>query len=88
MGRTKPRGYPLRRWLGIDDRPRKARRRSLARTEQEPEPEEPEVVWNDLPERYRDAAGVWQGGRDGYGWQRYGGDQSTGEITFMNRRDQ
>jgi hypothetical protein len=44
-----------------------------------------------VDERYRDAAGVWQGGRDGYGWQRYGeksGDLSTGEITFMNRRDQ
>jgi hypothetical protein len=40
-----------------------------------------------MPERYRDAAGVMQGGRDGHGWQRYGGDESHGVITFMNRRD-
>jgi len=61
---VKPRGYPLRRWLRLDQRTN-ARRRVLARTEQEPQPDVPEA-------RYRDAGGVWQGGRDGYGWQRYG----------------
>jgi hypothetical protein len=67
MDPRKRRGYPLRVWIGIDAQPRKARRRSLARQEQEPQPEP------DVPEaRYRDAGGVWQGGRDGYGWRRYG----------------
>ena len=50
MGRLKPRGYPLRRWLGIDDRPRKGRRRSLARVEQEPEVEV--EVYGDYPDAY------------------------------------
>jgi len=67
MGHSKRRGHPLRRWAipgtGLGG---PKRRRSLARAEQEPEPEPV-----DLPEaRYRDASGVWQGGRDGIGWTR------------------
>jgi hypothetical protein len=64
MDPGKRRGYPLRRWRGIDAQPR-VRRRVVTRQEPEPEPDVPEA-------RYRDAGGVWQGGRDGYGWQRYG----------------
>ena len=66
MDRDKRPRRRLRSLLPRETGPRKPRRRSLARTEQEP-PEE-----NEVDERYRDAAGVWQGGRDGYGWQRYG----------------
>ncbi len=84
MDRSKRRGYPLRRWLRLDEGPR-VRRRSLARREQPDEPDSEEH--SNMPERYRDAAGVMQGGRDGHGWQRYGGDESHGVITFMNRRD-
>ena len=69
MDPTERRGYRLRVWRrGIDAQPR-VRRRSLARQEPPPEPAN-EEVWNDLPGRYRDAAGVWQGGRDGIGWTR------------------
>ncbi len=57
MDPRKRRGYPLRRWLGIDAQPRKARRRSLVsfgtllttrETEPEPEP--------DVPDDYPDDA--------------------------------
>ncbi len=41
MVRSKPRGYPLRRWLRLDQRTG-VRRRVLARTEQEPRDEDPE----------------------------------------------
>jgi hypothetical protein len=43
MGRVKPRGYPLRRWLRLDQRTN-VRRRVLARSEQEPRDEVDEVA--------------------------------------------
>ena len=69
MGHSKRRGHPLRRWAipgtGLGG---PKRRRSLARTEQEPEVD----IDMDVGIRYRDASGVWQGGRDGIGWTRHG----------------
>ncbi len=41
MVRSKPRGYPLRRWRQLDRRG-PVRRRPLARSEQEPRDEDPE----------------------------------------------
>jgi hypothetical protein len=51
MGRVKPRGYPLRRWLRLDH-PTNVRRRVLARTEQEPQPDLEPDGWDDARRRY------------------------------------
>lgn len=83
MDRDKRPRRRLRSLLPRETGPRKPRRRSLARQEPPPEPEEPRAVWIDLHDV---PAGRY---RDGYGWRPCGGDMSTGEITFMtNRRDQ
>ncbi len=51
MGRVKPRGYPLRRWLRLDQRTA-VRRRVLARQEQEPQPEVVADGFEDARRRY------------------------------------
>jgi hypothetical protein len=51
MGRSKPRGYPLRRWLRLDQRT-VVRRRVLARQEQQPQPEVEADGYDDARRRY------------------------------------
>ncbi len=71
MGREKRRGHALRRWAIPGTGLGGPKRRRLARAEPEPEPENVADVRSILSP-YRDASGVLQGGRDGYGWTRYG----------------
>ncbi len=61
----------LRRDRALNSGQHRLYRHALARPEPEPEPVD---IVDTYPAdaRYRDAGGVWQGGRDGYGWHRYG----------------
>ncbi len=65
MGRVKPRGYPLRRWLRLDQRTN-VRRRVLARSEQEPRDEDPAPdvdivrgIWGDDYDAIRRNYAAW-----------------------------